>query len=110
MKNNSYKWTLKNYPNTSTLLYTNNSYTFRIEIVTYERPVKNSKWIETARKIELVNNEFYFNTVEAIPFFRNIGGREIVKMNYTKFGYIPVRINSINQDSTKKVERRFIFE
>ena len=110
MNNTDYKWTLKNYPGTSTLFYTDSSYTFRIEIVTYERPVKNSKWIETARKIELIDNRFYFNTIESTPFMRTIGGYEKIELNYTKFGYIPVKVVSISPDKVKKIERRFIFE
>lgn len=110
MNNKDYRYTLKNYAGTSTLFYTDSSYTFKIEIVKFQRPIMNSKWIETDRKIELVNNEFYFNTIEATPFFRSMGGYEKITCNYTKMGYIPTKVVSISPDKLTKIERRFIFE
>lgn len=103
----TYKWTLKNYPGADSMC--NYSELIRLETVKYERPRRGSRWIETERRIELVNNEFYMNSVDAVPFFRNLGGFERVELNYTRAGYLPTFINSINPDSTKKVTRRFIF-
>lgn len=102
---NTYKWTLKKYPDTYGLF--NNGNTIRCVIINYDK--SGSRWRETSRKEKTVDWEYYMNTVDATPFFRNLGGRETVRMSYTTAGYLPVFISSISPYATMKTTREFIF-
>lgn len=104
----AYKWSIKKYPCIDSLC--NYSAFIRLEKTSYSRTEPHTKWIETDRKTELVDIEFYLNTIEAIPFFKAIGGKELVDMSYTKAGYIPTRVNSLSPSRTEKIVYRFIFE
>ena len=58
---------------------------------------------------EMIDSETYNNIVDAIPLFRGLGGREIVRLEkYSKYGYNLVKyINSISPDGTQSVIYRF---
>ena len=77
---------------------------------------RKEEYIKSGRSWKLVETETepitpanYCNGVDAIPFFRNLGGREIVSMGYTKLGYIPTESNSISPDREKKIIRKYRF-
>lgn len=79
---------------------------------TAERFVKteNGKsWRKTEVETEMVTAEHYCNIVDAVPFFRNLGGKEIVSKGYTYYGYIPVQITSISPSRDAKVVYHFSF-
>ena len=86
----SYSVTLKHYPDTSALFE-----------------------VENAGKCKITTEEmtfnYYFNILESIPFFRNLGGYERVTNAYTKHGYIPVKLISISPDGNTRITREFIF-
>ena len=101
----SYRVTLKHYPATSALFEVENVGVCRITTES-----KNGKsWKASDVKTEEMNFEYYFNTLEAIPFFRNLGGRERVTNAQTQYGYIPVKLTSISPDGNTRTIREFIF-
>lgn len=103
--NNTYTWTLKKYPGASSVCrYENIGY----KETRYEK--KGSKWVETKSDNRTVDCDWYYNTVDAVPFFKNLGGKEKVDVAYTKVGYLPVRVTSINPTGDEKVVREFNFD
>lgn len=68
-----------------------------------------TRWAESERTTERVDVTHYMNIVDAVPFFRNIGGHERVTRNYTKYGFLPVHINSVSPDRMRKVVYDFDF-
>ena len=102
---NSYRVTLKHYPATSALFEVKN--VGECKITTENKDGRH--WKASEVKTEEMSFEYYFNTLEAIPFFRNLGAYERVTNAYTKHGYIPVRLVSISPDGNTRVTREFIF-
>ena len=103
--NNTYTWTFKKYPGASSVCrYENIGY----KETRYEK--KGSKWVETKSDNRTVDCDWYYNTVDAVPFFKNLGGKEKVDVAYTKVGYLPVRVTSINPTGDEKVVREFNFD
>ncbi len=100
-----YRWMLKKYPETSNLYNAENC--GKCVITNFIK--SGSRWIKKSSMTVDFNGEFYCNTVDAIPFFRNLGGKETVTQAYTKCGYVPVSISSISSDKTQKTTREFIF-
>lgn len=102
----TYKWMLKQYPGTSF------AFNFPKEIRKVEKRYHKSgtRWVLESETAEMIDGTFYANCVDAVPFFRGIGGYEKVTMAYTRQGYIPVEINSISPDKTQKTVREFSFE
>lgn len=79
-------------------------------ILTLETQEKvNSKWFTTETETKTISKEFYNNITDekAIRFFRNLGGIETVQRNYTKMGYIPVRILSTSPNRETRIIRTF---
>lgn len=76
-----------------------------------ERFVKNENgnWKKTEVEEEMISAEHYCNMVDAVPFFRNLGGKEIVSKGYTYYGYIPIQITSISPARDAKVVYHFSF-
>ena len=102
----TYNWTVKKYPGTDSIYRENMAETIgTVETVNLEK--HGRKWIETGRNVETLTRAFYFNSVDAVPFFRNLGGRERVEMAYTRAGYIPVEIHSTRPDGMIKTVRKF---
>lgn len=97
-------WVSKRYPETLNVITNGN---IRCTTINYEK--RGSRWHETSREEKTVDGIYYINTVDAIPFFRGIGGRETVRMSYTTAGYIPVFISSISPNATMKTTREFSF-
>ena len=105
----TYHWTVKKYPGTDSLYRPDMCEEIgTAETVNYEK--RGRKWIETGRNVETLTRAFYFNTVDAVPFFRNLGGHERVEMAYTRAGYIPVEIHSTRPDGMKKTVRKFYID
>ena len=101
----SYSVTLKRYPDTSALFEVENAGKCKI---TTER--KNGKrWTASEITTEEMTFNYYFNILESIQFFRNLGGYERVTRAYTKYGYIPVKLISISPDGNTRITREFIF-
>lgn len=99
-----YAWLLKNYPDASSAIgYDNIGYSK----VSYKKI--GNKWSETGTENDKVDWEFYFNTMDAVPVFRNMGGKEKVEVKYTTVGKVPFRVTSINPDGTEKIIREFNF-
>lgn len=103
--NDTYTWTLKKYPGASSVCrYENIGY----KETRYEK--KGSKWVETKSDNRTVDCDWYYNTIDAVPLFKNLGGKEKVDVAYTKVGYLPVRVTSINPTGDEKVVREFNFD
>ena len=101
-----YKFATKHYPGISSLLPQ-----FDRESITEKREhyqKKGSRWVLIGTEIELVTAEYYFNVLEAVPFFRRMGS-ERVEMQYTKAGYVPTVISSISPDRETKTKRTYTF-
>ena len=97
--------TLKAYPGMECTY--NPHYVYRVETTKYYK--RGNKWIEKEgeKMIETVPGNYYMNMIDAIPFFRNLGGSERVTMGYTLAGYIPVQLSSISPDGKEKIVRKF---
>lgn len=79
-------------------------------ILTIETQEKQgSRWITTETETKTISKLFYYNVTDekSIRFFRNLGGIETVQRNYTKMGYIPVRILSTSPNRETRIIRSF---
>ena len=79
-------------------------------ILTLETQEKQgSKWITTETETKTISKSFYNNVTDekAIRFFRNLCGIETVQRNYTKMGYLPVRILSTSPNRETRIIRNF---
>ena len=101
-----YKWATKNYPGISSLLcwYDEKKITEKKE--RYEK--RGSRWVLVETEEEKITAEYYFNCLEAVPFFRRMGS-ERVTLNYTRAGYVPTEISSISPDRETKIKRTYTF-
>lgn len=100
----TYSWSFKKYPDVSSVIgYSNIGF----EQTTYTK--QGSKWVETETESDNVDWEFYLNTIDAAPFFKNMGGKEKLDVKYTKVGKVPFQVTSINPDGTEKIVRTFDF-
>ena len=97
--------TLKRYPGMECAY--NPHYAYEVTTTKYYKV--GSKWHEKAEEktVETVPGNYYMNMIDAIPFFRNLGGSERVQMGYTLAGYIPTQLSSISPDGKEKVLRKF---
>ena len=70
---------------------------------------RGSKWFTVESEQKTISKQFYNNITDekAIRFFRNLGGIETVQRNYTKMGYIPVRILSTSPNRETRIIRTF---
>lgn len=106
--NKSYKPMLHTYPNIAELWTENNEENIVETVTRYAK--RGSRWVEIEEpKIQKIDYVGYSNVVSAIPFFRNLGGKEIVKQGYTKRGYLPTTIHSISPDRKNKTVREYQF-
>ena len=97
--------TLKRYPGMECTY--NPHYAYEVTTTKYYKI--GSKWHEKTEEktVETVPGNYYMNIIDAIPFFRNLGGSERVQMGYTLAGYIPTYLSSISPDGKEKVLRKF---
>lgn len=102
-----YQYTLRHYPDTSALFEKSD----KITVETTTENKHGTKWMASETPtIENVDYIYYFNTIDAMPFFKNLGGYERVSNAYTKHGYIPVKLVSISPDKNTRVTRIFKFK
>lgn len=97
--------TLKRYPGMECTY--NPHYAYEVTTTKYYKV--GSKWHEKTEKktVETVPGNYYMNMIDAIPFFRNLGGSERVQMGYTLAGYIPTQLSTISPDGKEKIVRKF---
>ena len=104
----TYKSSLKKYPDIDTLFcYLENDSIITETITHYVK--RGSKWIETEKTTGHIPALYYFNVIDSVYFFRNLGGYEKIEKSYTKYGLIPTTINSINPSRDEKTVRTYIF-
>jgi hypothetical protein len=105
----TYRWSCKTYQNTQSLCCENmDAVIGTCSTATYEK--RGRRWVMTKHENqEPISVSYYMNSLDAVPFFRNLGGREKVDLSYTKLGYLPVQISSISPDRQTKIVRRFNF-
>ena len=101
----TYSWSFKKYPDVSSVIGYKN---IGFEQTTYTK--QGSKWVEGEKESNNVDWEFYLNTIDAAPFFKNMGGKEKLDVKYTKVGKVPFQVTSINPDGTEKIVRTFNFD
>ena len=96
--------TLKRYPGIECTY--NPHYAYEVTTTKYYKV--GGKWHEKTEEktVETVPGNYYMNMIDAIPFFRNLGGSERVQMGYTLAGYIPTQLSSISPDGKEKVLRK----
>ena len=103
----TYNWTLKHYSGTHEL-YNSDFYGLLLGHVTIRKYEKRgTRWYLVSESREDVTPAYYFNTVDAIPFFKALGGSERVSCGYCVRGYVPLEISSISPDKTMKTVREF---
>ena len=70
---------------------------------------QGSRWVTIETETKTISKSYYNNITDerAIRFFRNLGGIETVQRNYTKMGYIPVRILSTSPNRETRIIRTF---
>lgn len=101
-------WMLKQYPGIGNLAGLDDETTIgKLTTEHYEKVGSRWKLVKTDREDFTVRNYVY--SVDAIPFFRNLGGRETVTMGYSVMGYLPIEISSISPDKRQKVKRTYRF-
>lgn len=102
-----YSWSLKHYYNLSDIY--GRELFFDCVIENYTKTGR--KWtLDNTTTDNNISSEYYMNTIESIPFFKNLGGVEKVSTKSSILGYIPFKIESISPDKTQKTIRTFIFK
>lgn len=101
----TYSWSFKNYPDVSSVIDYHN---IGFEQTNYTK--QGSKWVEAKKESDNVDWEFYLNTIDAVPTFKNMGGKEKLDVKYTAVGKVPFQVTSINPDGTEKIVRTFNFD
>ena len=104
-----YSWMIKKYPGTDRIYGRNMEEKlgtqYRIEYAKV-----GSRWKLVRKQTESFNRIQYANTLDAVPFFRGLGGRETVTCGYCKLAYLPLEIVSLSPDRSVKVVRQFVFD
>lgn len=104
----TYKRTLKKYYNLDKIFDLLDKKVIQETETHYTK--SGTKWIETETKTATINGLYYMNVIDSIWFFRGLGGSEIIKKSYTKYGLLPTCINSINPSHDKKTVRFYNFD
>ena len=103
----AYKYSVKTWPDV-TAMYGNDA-----RIIVTERETRQtrtgSRWTTESEEERRRPLTEYMNIIDAVPFFRNIGGTETVTTNYTRWGKIPTKIISTSPDKETRVIREFTF-
>lgn len=81
----------------------------KMTLTTQEK--NGSRWETVETEAREISREFYRNATDekSIKFFRSLGGIETVQKNYTKWGFLPVRILSTSPDRQQRIIREFDF-
>lgn len=103
----TYKWMLDHYTGTYQMYCDrfDDAIIGKLTTITYER--RGSRWAEVKREREDLTPAIYCNCVDAVPFFRGLGGSERVECSYTPLAYLPVRISSVSPDKQTRIVREF---
>lgn len=106
----TYLWMTKHYPDTCDMFAENMDEVIgSMEITHYEKK-DGAIWKEVDHSVINITRKMYCNVVDAVPFFRNLGGTERLERGHTPFGdNVPVLVCSVNPDKTEMTERRFKF-
>lgn len=100
----TYNYAVKQWPDV-TSAFGNPKYKF---VETEEKYKKNgSKWEMVESEMNEVSFINYMNVIDAVPFFRGLGGKEQVTTSYTALGKVPVEIKSTSPDGTEKTIRKY---
>lgn len=103
---NQNAWMIKNYSGTDRIF--SDDMEQIIGTYTKESFIKSgSHWKQITKEINPLSREIYCNIVNAVPFFRNLGGYERIECSYTMLAYLPIKINSISPDRNNKVTCTF---
>lgn len=81
----------------------------KMTLTTQEK--NGTRWETVGTETKEISREFYRNATDekAIKFFRRLGGIETIQKNYTKWGFLPVRILSTSPDRQQRIIREFDF-
>lgn len=102
----TYNWMVKNYPQTDNAFCFFESAFMQMKKTTYKK--SGSKWFEvSSENWKDIDGKTYANMVDAVPFFRGLGGYERISCGYTRNGYIPTEVISISPDRKEKHVYRF---
>lgn len=104
-----YPYTVNEYPDTG---YLNTDSKVVIRMVKTEQ-TKNgyTKWHTVSVYEESVSIPYYLNTIEALPYLKDKGGKGRVALTYyPKYGRLPSCIWSISPDKLTRTVREFRFE
>lgn len=101
-----YKTLVKKYPDLAMAFGRN----WNITLIKEEYEKQGSKWVLVEKTKNPVSFENYINSLDASPFFKNLGGKEYIAKSYTPAGYIPVEIQSTSPDGMQKTIRKYIIE
>lgn len=96
----------------SSFVFRNNSFTITRKRTIYIKSEAVKSFPKKASKVdeaEVVDSRIYTNFVQSIPFFNSFG-RCRAEWEYTKAGYLPVKITSISPDGCTKHVDYFSFE
>lgn len=102
-----YKWALKKYPNTYRFYDRFDIECGTLETVDYVK--RGSKWVEINSETKPFTGKWYMNSIDATPFFKNLGGTERVEYCSTRYGIIPCKIISISPDRQERTIRTYTF-
>lgn len=100
----TYAYALKHFPSVSSI-----ELDAPVAVSVEKQEKIGGRWITSTEKVENFTGENYLNAVEAIPFFKNLGGSEKVSKAYTKYGLIPIEIVSTSPDKNERTIRKFSF-
>lgn len=100
----TYSYALKHFPSVSSI-----ELDVPVTATVTKQEKINGRWVTLAEKAENFTGENYLNTVETIPFFKNLGDSEKVSKAYTKYGLIPIEIVSTSPDKSERVIKKFSF-
>lgn len=103
-----YKDIIKKFPDLK-LLYSDrgDGDVCQCTVTRYEK--RDNRWVEVESQVIGLTVDRYMNSIDAAPFFSNLGGKESITPSYLPIGYIPVETKSISPDGQKKTIRRYEF-
>ena len=105
----TYNWLVKHHPDVVSMFTDAETPEKIFKVVITNQEKSGSTWKTTEVKEELADFIYYSNVVDAVPFFRNLGGTETITKKYTKAGYIPVKIVSTSPGRDQRTIREFIY-
>ena len=97
------------YGLTENMKYNFEGYQIEMTKSEFSKTDSGKSWRSKADSIEksIIDFENYYNIIDAIPFFKNLGGTEKVTKGYTVVGYIPTTLISTSPNKLTKVIREF---